>query len=77
MEGLKEVERVELKNTFSIKGTHLFSTKKKMDLVREGLKKVVNYTLGSGPPPRSGKKIKHFFLKLDYFLSTFCKKCIF
>ena len=44
MKGFKEVEREELKNTFSIKGTHLFSTKKKMDLVREGLKKMVNYT---------------------------------
>ena len=23
------------------------------------------------------EKIKYFFLKLDHFLSTFCKKCIF
>merc|ERR1712131_284783 len=30
------------------------------------------------PPPRLWKKIFYFFfLKLDHFLRTFCKKCIF
>ena len=29
------------------------------------------------PPPGYGKKIFIFFLKLDHFLRTFCKKCIF
>ena len=56
MEGLKEVERVELKNTFSIKGTHLFCTNKKMDLVREKSGKL---HFGVWTPPRSGKRIKN------------------
>ena len=29
------------------------------------------------PPPGYGKNIFIFFLKLDHFLRTFCKKCIF
>ena len=30
-----------------------------------------------GPDPPYFRKKNHFFLKLDHFLSTFCKKCIF
>ena len=53
--------------------------------LREGFKKKIknNYGKfhnGSGPPPLPppgyGKK-NIFFLKLDHFLRTFCKKCIF
>ena len=39
-----------------------------------------NSIKGSGPPshtPYLWKRIKYFFLKLDHFLSTSCKKCIF
>ena len=53
----------------------------KYDNIREGFKKI-NYGkfhIGSWPPPPPllWKKKIYFFLKLDHFLRTFCKKCIF
>ena len=48
--------------------------------VREGFKKKKygKFHIGSWPPPpRLWKKKFIFFLKLDHFLRTFCKKCIF
>ena len=48
----------------------------------KGSKKKINYgkipyRVLTPPPPRYGKKFLNFFLKLDHFLRTFCKKCIF
>ena len=36
-----------------------------------------NSIKGPDPSPRLWKKNLFFFLKLDHFLRTFCKKCIF
>ena len=45
----------------------------------KGSKKINHgkFHIGSRPPPRLWKKKLFFFLKLDHFLRTFCKKCIF
>ena len=53
--------------------------------LREGFKKKIKnnygkFHIGSYPPPSPpcyGKFFLFFFLKLDHFLRTFCKKCIF
>ena len=40
-------------------------------------KNMENSIKGPDPPPLLWKNFSIFFLKLDHFLRTFCKKCIF
>ena len=52
----------------------------KYDNIREGFKKNQLWKIPYRvlpPPPVMEKKFLFFFLKLDHFLRTFCKKCIF
>ena len=56
-------------------GTHSGKGSKKKNKINYG-----KFHIGSWPPPLTpcyGKFFLFFFLKLDHFLRTFCKKCIF